>query len=153
MRSAMAAAAVLAATALIGGAGAAAPAGADAAAATGADAAAITVELNKLEPANAGCRAYLVVRNGTDTALASLRLDLVMFGTDGVIARRLAVETAPLPAGKTAVRLFDMAGTDCADIARVLLNDVLACRDAAGDRPDCLAQVATSSRAAADFIR
>jgi len=113
----------------------------------------ITVELNKLEPVKSACRAWLVVRNQTEAALASLRLDLVMFGADGVIARRLAVETAPLAAGKTAVRLFDVEGTACDGIARILLNDVLSCRDEAGDRDGCLADMAISSRAQAEFVR
>lgn len=116
-------------------------------------AAEFTVELNKLEPVKTACRAYLVVRNGGEAALSSLRLDLVMFGADGVIARRLAVETAPLSAGKTSVRLFDLEGTACDDISRVLLNDVLTCRSEAGDLPDCLSRIETSSRAAAEFIR
>ncbi len=113
----------------------------------------ISVELNKLEPVKSACRAWLVVRNQTEAALTSLRLDLVMFGEDGVIARRLAVETAPLAAGKTAVRLFDVEGTTCDGIARILLNDVLSCRDDAGDRDGCLADMAISSRAKAEFVR
>jgi len=113
----------------------------------------IAIELNKLEPVKTACRAYLVVQNRTGAALTSLRLDLVMFGSDGVIARRLAVETAPLPAGKTAVRLFDMDGTPCDGISRVLLNDVLACSGDDGGRDDCLAAIRTSSRTDAEFIR
>ena len=113
----------------------------------------IALELNKLETVKSACRAYLVVQNHTGSALTALKLDLVMFGSDSVIERRLAVETAPLSAGKTAVRLFDMEGTACAGISRVLLNDVLACRDADGDRGECLSEIKTSSRAEAEFIR
>lgn len=113
----------------------------------------IALELNKLETVKSACRAYLVVQNHTASALTALKLDLVMFGSDGVIERRLAVETAPLAAGKTAVRLFDMEGTACAGISRVLLNDVLACRDADGDRGECLSEIRTFSRAEPEFIR
>src|SRR3546814_11145369 len=76
-----------------------------------------------------------------------------MFGGDGVIAKRLAVEAAPLPAGKTSVRLFDMEGLACDGVSRVLLNDVLACRDDSGEREGCLAAIATSSRTDAEFVR
>ena len=113
----------------------------------------LSVELNKLEPLKNACRAWLVVQNRSDTAFTSLRLDLVMFGADGVIGRRLAVETAPLASGKTAVRLFDMEGTACDGISRVLLNDVLACRDESGEHEGCLAAIEMSSRTEAEFIR
>ena len=152
MRSRLAAsAAAVFATQLVLATAHAAPADGDADAAGAGKA--ISVELNKLEPVKSACRAYLVVKNDTADALSSLRLDLVMFGSDGVIAKRLAVEAAPLPAGKTAVRLFDMDGTPCDGISRVLLNDVLSCRSEAGDRADCLAAIETSSRTAAEFIR
>jgi len=34
------------------------------------------------------CRAYLVLENGTESAFKTLKLDLVMFDTDGVGADR-----------------------------------------------------------------
>jgi len=113
---------------------------------------AVTVELNKLEPNGAACRAYLVLENGTESAFASLKLDLVMFDADGVVAKRLAVETAPLPAGKTSLKAFDVDGLACAEIGSVLLNDVMACADASGARDDCLALVTPSARGPVAFI-
>jgi hypothetical protein len=114
---------------------------------------ALEVELNKLEPVENACRAYLVFRNGTDIAYTSLRLDLVLFGKDGVIARRLALEAAPLAPGKTTVKLFDVQGVACGDIGQVLLNDVTACRDASGDRNDCAPLVKPSSKGATPFVK
>jgi hypothetical protein len=117
----------------------------------------ISVELNKLETlgqSGPGCRAYFVVQNATPS-LEQLRLDLVIFGTDGVIARRLAFELGPLPAGKTAVRLFDLQGLACGAIGRVLVNDILACQPgdkpptpAEQDREACLDRLSVSSRVA-----
>jgi len=98
---------------------------------------ALEIELNKLESVEGACRSYMVFRNGTEIAYQSLRLDLVLFGKDGVIMRRLALEAAPLAPGKTTVKLFDVQGIACGDIAQVLLNDVTACRDASGARSDC----------------
>lgn len=114
---------------------------------------AVSIELNKLEAQKDACRAYLVFVNETSRAFAALKLDLVMFGTDGVIARRLAVEAAPLIAGKTTVKLFDIAGLACGDIGRVLLNDVMSCRDQGGERRDCVNLVATASRAKVPFVK
>lgn len=118
----------------------------------------LSFELNKLEPlgqGGSGCRAYFVAHNPDPQSLEQLRVDLVVFGTDGIVARRLALDLGPLPAGKTAVRLFDLAGLACDGIGRVLVNDVLSCRtgekDAAQaeqDREACLDRLSVASRVA-----
>jgi len=113
----------------------------------------VRVELNKLEPNGAACRAYLVLENGTGSAFKTLKLDLVMFDTDGVVAKRLAVETAPLPATKTSLKVFDMDGLACEAVGRVLLNDVMACADASGPRDDCLGLIAPAARGPVEFIK
>lgn len=112
----------------------------------------VGIELNKLEARDGACRAYLVIENGAGNAFETLKLDLVLFDGDGIIAKRLAVETAPLPTGKTRVKVFDIQGLACGRIERVLLNDVLACQDAGGSRDDCLGLVSVSSRSV-PFVR
>ncbi|ATR20798.1 TolQ protein [Roseomonas mucosa] len=110
----------------------------------------ITLELNRLEPKPdlqpPGCRAWLLMRNPGDTALDPLRLDLILFGKDGVIARRLALDVGPLPASKTLARIFDLSGLPCDGITGVLLNDLLACGPEPEGRSACLPRIATSSR-------
>lgn len=118
----------------------------------------IAIELNKLEPNGAACRAYLVVKNQSGQAFESLKLDLVMFDGGGIVAKRLAVQAAPLPQGKTVLKVFDIEGHDCAGIGSILLNDVLACAPApdssAGqDASGCLALVAASARGEVPFIK
>ena len=113
----------------------------------------VGVELNKLEPSGEACRAYLVLENGTDRGFETLKLDLVMFDTDGIVAKRLAVETAPLPAGKTSLKVFDIEGLACDRLGRLLLNDVMACADASGAREGCQALVSPSARSAMEFIK
>ena len=54
----------------------------------------VLVELNSIESADNRCRVNFVVENKSDTAIDSLKLDLVAFGTDGGILRRLIMETA-----------------------------------------------------------
>ncbi len=122
-------------------------------AALGQEAEAISIELNRLEQADGSCQAYLVVGNATQASFDSLGLDLVMFDPEGIVSRRIAVELAPLPAGKTSVRVFSIEGSECDSVGRVLLNSVVSCRDGSGDRPDCLGLVEPSSRAAAPFIQ
>ncbi|SLN77721.1 hypothetical protein [Oceanibacterium hippocampi] len=111
------------------------------------------IELNKLEDTDGACRAYLVYQNGTQMDFSALKIDLVMFGSDGVINRRLAVDGAPLRAGKTSVRLFDIRGLACAEIARMLVNDVLECEQGGEAKGDCIDLVTTSSRASAVLER
>ena len=107
---------------------------------------AIHIELNKFEPREEACRAYLVFKNGAGSTFTEFKLDLVMFDPDGIIARRLALDAAPLRADKTSVKLFDIEGLACAGIARILINDVLDCRDAGGEHADCIDLVTSASR-------
>lgn len=106
----------------------------------------VNVELNKLEQVKNACRAYLVTQNLTDTHFESLVLDVVMFNNDGIVAKRLAVELAPLPADKTRLKVFDITGLRCENIGQLLLNDVLQCRDEQGKRNDCLSLLRVTSR-------
>jgi len=111
---------------------------------------AIPLELNKLEPLTSGgpgCRAYFVVANPDAAPIEQLRIDLILFGTDGVIARRLAFDLGPLGPKKTSVRLFDVAGLPCDGIGRMLVNDVLLCKSTQEeDHAGCLDRLALSSR-------
>ncbi len=54
----------------------------------------IGLELNRLEAVEGACRAYVVLQNDTDAAFSALRYDLVIFDADGIVTRRLALETA-----------------------------------------------------------
>jgi len=106
----------------------------------------IGIELNRLESLPQGCRAWLMLRNPGAEALDPFRLDLVLFGRDGVVARRLAVDVGPLPGAKTMAKVFDVAGLGCDRIGAMLLNDLLACGPDATARAACLARLGTSSR-------
>lgn len=112
----------------------------------------IPLELNKLEPitqGGPGCRVYFVVSNPDSKAIDQLRLDLILFGTDGVIARRVAFDLAPLAPKKTAVRLFDLAGLACEGIEHLLVNDVIACHEAGDETaaaPTCMDRLTLSAK-------
>jgi hypothetical protein len=121
----------------------------------------IPLELNKLEPVSqpAGCRVYLLTNNPDGEPFEQFRLDLILFETDGVIARRVALDLGPLPAKKQAVRLFDLQGLPCDEIGKVLINDVIACgRSGNGsgteaERGMCLDRLAPTSRAKAPLTK
>ena len=109
-----------------------------------ADAPTLAIELNKLETFDKGCRAYVVINNAGD-AFQVVKLDLVLFQPDGVIARRFAVDLAPLKGSKKTVKLFEIEGLACDKISSVLVNDVMECRADAGAVTDCLAKMSFSS--------
>ena len=119
----------------------------------GAQTDALHIELNRLEDHGDGCRVHLVLRNASPRAYSSYRLDLVIFAADGVIARRLALETAPLRADKTMVKEFQLSDFSCGQVGRILLNDVTSCSSEAGDRDDCVTTTRVSSRASASFVK
>jgi hypothetical protein len=106
----------------------------------------IGIELNRLEDQGSSCRAYLVIANPGEVAFPSFKLDLVIFDRSGTILRRLVADLAPLRAAKTSVKVFDIADTGCGSIGNVLVNDVLDCRNAGGNVPDCIQLVSTSSK-------
>lgn len=106
---------------------------------------ALSVELNKLEPQDSGCRAYVVVQNDDDTAYKAFKLDLVLFQQDGVIGRRFAMDLAPLKAKKRTVKLFDLDNIPCDKIGSFLINDVVECTAEAGPVENCLAGVTVKS--------
>ena len=113
----------------------------------------ITIDLNKLESREAACRAYLVLENGTGQDFTAFTLDLYVFGPDGVISKRLAVNTVPLTPGKIRVRPVDIKETPCDQVSRILLNDVLDCADASGQRNDCVNDVTLSTHSDAEFVK
>ena len=117
--------------------------------ASAADAPMLAVELNKLETYEKGCRAYVVVNNAGEQAFQTVKVDLVLFQPDGVIARRFAVDLGPLKSVKKTVKLFDVEGLACEKIASVLVNDVMECKADSGVIPDCLSKMSLSSVAGA----
>jgi hypothetical protein len=113
----------------------------------------LRIELNKLEPQEGACRAYLVFNNHTSHSFSGLTLDLFLFDKKGIIAKRLAVDAAPLPADKTSVKLFDIEGLACNSVGRILVNDVLDCQDETGERQDCVALIEPASRSDVSLVK
>ncbi len=113
----------------------------------------VGVELNKMEQSGETCRAFLIVENRSATALSSIRLDLVLFDTDGIILERFALNVAPVAANKTSVKSFDIPETSCGGIGRILLNDVLECENASGPVDRCMDIIEVSNRGGVRFFK
>jgi len=124
------------------------------------DAPQLTLELNKMEPiaaannAGPGCRAYLIANDPEGgPKFDALRLDLVLFGTDGVIARRIALDVGPVQPGRIQVRPFELRDVPCDSIGQILINDALICKVGGADQTDCLDRLKTASRVSTKLVR
>ena len=95
------------------------------------------------EPADNRCRMDFVVLNKSAAAVESMKLDFVVFGPDGGIARRLVADMGPVRPLKTIVKAF-LVDTECRAIAALLVNEVVAC--APGTAVGCLDGLGLSSR-------
>ena len=115
----------------------------------------VSVQLNKMEDVAGGCRTYLVLENRFDHGFETYKMDLVMFGRNGGIIRRLAVDAGPMAEGKTLVKLFDVPDTKCERIDRLLLNQVMTCKLKKEGRAinNCTSHTYTASRLKTSFIK
>jgi hypothetical protein len=103
----------------------------------------LTIDLNTVEASENRCRMNFVVENKGDAGLESLKLDLVVFGLDGGITRRLITEMGPIRPMKTSVRAW-LVDSECKAISSILVNDVTACLP--GNPSACLDALGLSSR-------
>ena len=114
----------------------------------------IEIELNKVEDNGGSCLASFVVRNGLGHTLDRFSMDLYVFDRDGVIARQVLLDLAPLRGDKTTVARFSLIQRPCGEISRILVNDIPSCRsEGTGETLDCLAGLSVSSRGPIEMIQ
>lgn len=110
----------------------------------------LEIELNSAEQVEGKCRLTFVMKNSAQSAVDSLKADTALFGTDGVIKRRLVVEFGPLKPRKTSLRAFDL-DVSCDSLGSLLVNDVIACQpEGLGD---CLSRLKLSSRTSIELFK
>jgi len=102
----------------------------------------IRIELNAADSVQGRCRLSFVIENKGEGAIESLKLDLAVFGRDGVIQRRLVTEMGPVRGAKTIVKAFEL-DIECGQIGSILVNDVTACAPTPPEA--CLERLALSS--------
>ncbi len=113
----------------------------------------IKIDLNKLEPRESACRAYFVLENRTESRFSGFTLDLYVFDPEGVIQKRLVVDTAPVNPEKTRIRPVDIRDMPCEQVSKVVVNDVIDCRDASGERENCVEQLELLNHTSATFSK
>ncbi len=104
------------------------------------------LELNNASDTANGCRLTYVATNNTGTALTETSYEVAIFNGEGVVSRLLVLEFGELQLGKTKVVQFDLSDQGCADISRIIVNNVADCKSGDTDHDFCLTGLVTNSR-------
>jgi hypothetical protein len=111
----------------------------------------LSLELNGAQASDKGCRLTFVVTNALGAELANAAFEIALFNDAGVVDRLTVLDFKELPAGKTKVTRFDLAGTDCARIGRVLINTATECSGPAVEPGACMRGLKTSTKTGIPF--
>lgn len=112
---------------------------------------ALVLELNGAQPSDKGCRLTFVVTNNLGGELSKAAFEIALFNDGGVVDRLTVLDFNELPAGKTKVARFDLAGTDCTKVSRVLINHATECTGSGIDPKACLAQLKPETKSTIVF--
>lgn len=117
------------------------------------DAGKLTIELNKMEDSEQGCLSSFLFDNRTGHQLNRFQLDLVFFDPDGIAAKQMLLDMAPLYADKQTFATFLLDDTACDKIGSVLVNGVPACENGSGHEVGCIDLLEVSSRSGVPLTR
>jgi hypothetical protein len=107
---------------------------------------ALTIELNDATDVGGNCRLAYVAFNGTGQLLDKASFDVFIFDKDGKVGQSLVFQFGRLLDGKTKVVQFDLAGSSCASISRLLVNDIRECSVAGKESTVCIDTLKTTTR-------
>ena len=106
----------------------------------------ISIELNKVEESEQGCRPLFLFDNRSGHQLNRFQVELVLFDDKGVYSKQILLDMAPLYEGKKVVASFLLKDTPCAEISSMLVNDLPQCANSTGADIDCLALLEVGSK-------
>ena len=107
---------------------------------------ALYLELNAAQPSEKGCRLTFVVTNKLGGDLTRTAFELALFNSQGVVDRLTVLDFRDMPEGKTKVSRFDLSGADCANIGRVLINQVTECQGNGMEASSCMLNLKTETK-------
>jgi len=111
----------------------------------------LSLELNAVQPSDKGCRLTFVVNNALGADLSKAAFEIALFNEAGVVDRLSVLDFKDLPAGKTKVTRFDLAGTDCTKLSRVLINSATECAGASVEPAACMRGLKTETKTGIAF--
>ncbi len=83
--------------------------------------------------------------------LSKAAFEIALFNEAGVVDRLTVLDFKDLPAGKTKVTRFDLAGADCGKISRVLINSATECAGTGVEPAACMRGLKTSTKTGIAF--
>ncbi len=117
------------------------------------DAGRVSIELNKLEQEGADCESYLVIRNPDGPSYSEFDMEVLVFDTDGIIQKRLAVNLAPVKKGRTTVYIAALADLQCETVGEILVNGFFGCMADGAAVTDCVDRVDLSTRSSVKLFK
>jgi hypothetical protein len=112
---------------------------------------ALSLELNGAQPSDKGCRLTFVVNNNLGADLSKAAFEIALFNEAGLVDRLTVLDFKELPAGKTKVTRFDLAGTECSKVSRVLLNSATECAGTGIEPNACMRKLKTDTKTSIVF--
>ncbi|WP_041375505.1 hypothetical protein [Polymorphum gilvum] len=113
----------------------------------------LALELNRTAATDGGCLLTFVALNRSAEALDKAAYEFVLFNSDGLVDQMTVFDFGSLPAGKTVVRQFQLAGLACEAIGSILVNGAAGCGGASAAPPACTVSLETASRTAVPFMQ
>ncbi|TGQ78928.1 hypothetical protein EN850_18565 [Mesorhizobium sp. M8A.F.Ca.ET.207.01.1.1] len=111
----------------------------------------LTLELNAAQPSDKGCRLTFLVSNNLGADLIKAAFEIALFNEAGIVDRLTVLDFKDLPAGKAKVTRFDLAGTDCTKVSRVLINSATECAGTGVEPAACMRKLKTDTRTGIAF--
>jgi hypothetical protein len=112
----------------------------------------LSIELNTLSQQDNACRLIFLVNNFMGKDLDKAVFETVLFKTDGSVDRLTLFDFQKLPVGRPRVRQFDIPGTNCKALGKVLINDVHACSGDGITGQDCIDALVLSTKTAVEVL-
>lgn len=109
------------------------------------------LELNNASDVDGSCRLTYVATNNTGVGLEKTSYEVAIFDGEGRVSNLLVLEFGQLPIAKTKVVQFDLKGSPCSKISRIVVNNLAECESADGTHDFCLTALITSSRTDIQF--
>ncbi|WP_075221403.1 hypothetical protein [Acuticoccus yangtzensis] len=109
------------------------------------------LSLNSLQTEGSACRVTFVATNAMGVEVDDLGIEVAIFRKGGALERLMRLNLGHFLDGKTRVRQFDLAGTDCTAVEAILINDVTACDGDGLDPLVCLRAITATSNTDTGF--
>lgn len=106
----------------------------------------LLLELNAAQASEKGCRVTFLATNELGGQLDKASVEMALFNGTGAIERIVTLDFKGLTVGKTKVLQFELANLDCANLGRVLINDITACEGEGLAADACLVGLVPSAR-------